>query len=204
MERLRPLGAFLLIAKDNTMYAWLAASILLAPPGDSSRLAVIEPAPEFRLIDSSEKTIRFEQFRGQVVLVGFVFTTCNGSCPATTHRMAKIQHALAERGLLKDKVRLVSITLDPERDRPQALRDYQRLYDIDGAAWHFLTGTPAEVKKVHAAWGMWAKPAANGQLDHPSRVYLVDQRGQIREIYNLDFLRVPWVMDDIESLLEQR
>jgi protein SCO1/2 len=114
--------------------------------------------------------------------------------------MAMVQQALAERAALKDKVRLVSITLDPDRDTPEALRAYQRLYDIDDAAWLFLTGPSAEVKKVHADWGMWAKPAANGQLDHPSRIYLVDTRGQVREIYNLDFLRVPWVLDDIESL----
>jgi len=183
------------------MHAWIAAMVFWANPGETSRLAAIQKAPDFELIDANEKSVRFEQFRGQVVLVGFVFTTCNGSCPATTHRMAKVQDALAERGLLKDKVRLVSITLDPQRDTPNALRAYQRLYDIDGTAWHFLTGAPADVKKVHADWGMWAKPAANGQLDHPSRIYLVDQRGQVREIYNLDFLRVPWVIDDIESLL---
>src|SRR5262249_34107101 len=57
--------------------------------------------------------------------------------------------------------------------------------------------------KVIADWGMWAKPAANGQLDHPSRIFLVDAGGRIREIYNLDFLRVPWVVQDIESLVKE-
>jgi protein SCO1/2 len=183
------------------MHVWTLALTLWANPGDVARLAVIQKAPDFKLIDSHEKPVRFQQFRGQVVLVGFVFTTCNGSCPATTHRMAKVHQALAERGLLKDKVRFVSITLDPDRDTPEALRAYQRLYDIDGAAWHFLTGSPEDVKKVHTDWGMWAKPATNGQLDHPSRIYLVDPRGQVREIYNLDFLRLPWVLEDIESLV---
>src|SRR5712671_2443543 len=116
------------------MHAWTLAMALWAHPGDAARLAVIQKAPEFNLIVSRQKPVRFQQFRGQVVLVGFVFTTCNGSCPATTHRMAKVQDALAERGLLKDKVRLVSITLDPERDTPDAMRVYQRLYDIDGTA----------------------------------------------------------------------
>ena len=59
------------------------------------------------------------------------------------------------------------------------------------------------VEKVIAAWGMWAKPAANGQLDHPSRVFLVDRRGRVREIYNLDFLKAPWVIEDIEALLKE-
>src|SRR4029079_7238231 len=122
------------------MLSWIAALLVCANPGKPAPLPAIQKAPEFQLIGANEKRVRFEEFRGQVVLVGFVFTTCNGSCPATTHRMAKVQHALAERGLLKDKVRLVSITLDPERDTPDALRAYQRLYDIDGGSWHFLTG----------------------------------------------------------------
>jgi len=50
---------------------------------------------------------------------------------------------------------------------------------------------------------MWAKPSANGQLDHPSRVFLVDQRGRVREIYNLDFLKAPWVVEDVEALLKE-
>ena len=54
-----------------------------------------------------------------------------------------------------------------------------------------------------ADWGMWAKPAANGQLDHPSRIFLVDKQGRIREIYNLAFMKTAWVLDDIELLLKE-
>src|SRR5262249_51196740 len=102
------------------------------------------------------------------------------------------------------KVRFVSISLDPERDTPSALRNYMRLYDINGSDWAFLTGSPGEVRPVLTSWGMWAKPAANGQLDHPSRVFLVDPRGRVREIYNLDFFRQPWVMEDIRTLIEEK
>jgi protein SCO1 len=167
------------------------------------RLPVIQPAPDFSLTDHNDKPLAMKDLKGQVVLVSFIFTTCNGSCPATTHRMAKVQEALDKRGLLKKGVRLVSISLDPKRDTAEVLRGYMRLYDVDAKTWSFLTGPPADVNKVVAAWGMWAKPAANGQLDHPSRIFLVDARGQIREIYNLDFLRVPWVIEDIELLLKE-
>jgi protein SCO1/2 len=186
------------------MLSCLGYLLLVGALGEPSRLPVIDTMPSFELLDASEKPVRSSQFRGEVLLVGFVFTTCNGSCPATTHRMAKIHDALKGRGLLKEGVRFLSITLDPDRDQPAKLRDYMRLYDIDAPSWQFLTGPPAGVKKVHAAWGMWAKPAANGQLDHPSRVYLVDRQGRIREIYNLEFLRVPWVVEDIRTLLDER
>ncbi|HXG12994.1 MAG TPA: SCO family protein [Gemmataceae bacterium] len=187
----------------------LAALVLLgqvaAESGsDFSRLAIIEPAPEFELTTQDGKTLRLSDLKGKVLLVSFIFTTCSGSCPATTHRMAFIQQGLRERGLLRDgRVQLLSITLDPVRDTPEVLRNYMRLYDADPACWTFLTGPRDRVAKVVADWGMWARPAANGQLDHPSRVFLVDRRGRIREIYNLDFLRQSWVVEDIELLVKE-
>jgi len=170
----------------------------------AERLPVIQKAPNFNLIDQSSKPVRLADFKGKVTLVSFIFTTCSGSCPATTSRMAKIQEHLHQRGVLEKGVRLVSISLDPARDTPEVLRGYMRLYEADDATWSFLTGPQEKVSKTIAAWGMWAKPAANGQLDHPSRIFLVDRKGQIREIYNLDFLRVPWVTEDIEFLLQEK
>jgi protein SCO1/2 len=182
----------------------LILAIGFAQPHDepASRLAVIGPMPGFTLTTQTGEKVHHTDLEGKVLLVSFVFTTCNGSCPATTHRMGQVQAELQKRGLLKDgKVRLLSITLDPERDTPEVLANYMRLYDADATSWTFLTGTPPEVRKVISAWGMWARPAANGQLDHPSRVFLIDRRGRIREIYNLSFLKANWVADDVELLL---
>jgi protein SCO1 len=185
----------------------LVAAALAAGPaegGNASRLAVIRPAADFALTDQEGRPLRLADLKGKVLLVSFVFTTCNGSCPATTHRLGLVQQELKRRGLLdKGQVRLVSITLDPARDTPEVLRNYMRLYDADPASWSFLTGPPAQVAKVVAAWDMWAKPAANGQFDHPSRVFLVDRRGRVREIYNLSFLKAPWVADDVRLLLTE-
>lgn len=185
--------------------AFLVASLAVAgaapEPAESWRLPVIRDAGDFTLTDQAGKTFRMSSLRGKVVLVSFVFTTCSGACPATTHRLALIERELRQRGMLSN-VHIVSITLDPERDTADALQRYMSLYDIEPAHWTFLTGPLDEVRKVHARWGMWAKPAANGQLDHPSRVFLVDQRGRLREIYNLDFLRPAWVVEDIARLLQ--
>jgi protein SCO1/2 len=170
----------------------------------ASRLAVIEKAPDFCLTTQDEKQLRLADLKGKVLLVSFVFTTCNGTCPATTHRMAQLQDRLKERGLWKEgRVQLLSITLDPERDRPEALRNYMRLYDADAAHWSLLTGTPGQVKKAIRDWGMWVRPAATGQLDHPSRIFLVDRQGRIREIYNLNFWKTDWIIEDIKLLLAE-
>jgi protein SCO1/2 len=177
--------------------------LMLALLSDAeSRLAVIRSAPDFTLTTQDDKPLRLADYKGKVLLVSFIFTTCNGSCPATTHRMAQVQEALHKHGLDK-KVHLLSISLDAARDTPEVLRGYMKLYDVDASNWTFLTGQKEKVEKTLAAWGMWVKPAANGQLDHPSRIFLVDERGRIREIYNLAFMKASWVIEDIELLLKE-
>ena len=187
------------------MFVLALLTTLCADPGpNASRLAVIRKMPDFTLTTQADEPLGREDLRGKVVLVSFAFTTCSGSCPATTHRMSRVAQALAGKGLLKDnRVRLLSITLDPARDTPEALRKYMKAYDADPGHWTFLTGPREQVEKVHAAWGMWAKPAANGQFDHPSRVFLVDGRGRVREVYNLDFFKPAWVLEDVQLLLEE-
>jgi protein SCO1/2 len=184
--------------------AVFASQVLVRSGEIPSRLAVIAKAPEIALTAHTGQVLRPVDLKNKVLLVSFIFTTCNGTCPATTHRMCLVEEELKKRGLFKgDRVHLLSITLDPARDTPEVLRNYMRLYDVDSVHWSFLTGTPADVAKIIAAWGMWARPAANGQLDHPSRIFLVDQRGRIREIYNLSFLKPTWVVEDIELLLKE-
>jgi len=188
------------------MVGWglACASLLFGAPADGNRLAVIMQAPDFTLTTQDGGTLKLADLKDQVCLVSFVFTTCNGTCPATTHRMGQVQAALKQRGLDKGgHVRLLSITLDPARDTPEVLRKYMDLYDAEPGNWTFLTGDKERVNKVVAAWGMWAKPAANGQLDHPSRVFLVDRKGRVREIYNLSFFKAAWVLDDVELLLKE-
>jgi protein SCO1/2 len=172
-----------------------------AGPTDA-RLAAIRTPADFTLTTQDGKPFQLSSLRGRVVLVSFVFTTCNGSCPATTHRMVLAAEAIARTGPL-DKVHLLSITLDPARDKPAVLRDYMRLYDIDSKHWTFLTGSQKLIDDVLSDWGMWARPAANGQVDHPSRVFLLDGRGRIREIYDLQFFRPRWVCEDVQLLLKE-
>jgi protein SCO1/2 len=186
-------------------FALLSLTLLAGADSPPARLAVIQDAPSFTLTTHAEKRLSFADLKGKVLLVSFIFTTCSGSCPATTSRMVSVQQELARRGHLKDgRVHLLSITLDPARDTPEKLRDYAKLYDADTAHWTFLTGPADAVNKTVAGWGMWAKPAANGQLDHPSRIFLIDKQGRIREIYHLGFLKTAWVVEDMEALLQEK
>lgn len=170
---------------------------------DPSALADIRPAPKVELIDQEGEPFALSQQRGKAVLVSFVYTTCGGTCPATTHRMYRVQQALREAGLWGKQVAFVSITLDPERDTPEVLKRYAEVFDADLDNWHFLTGPPERVQAVIDAWDMWAKRNEQGVLDHPSRIFLIDPSGHEREIYNLEFLRPETVVRDVRSLLDE-
>ena len=168
-----------------------------------SPLADIGPAPAVSLIDAAGRPFALESLRGKAVLVSFIYTTCNGSCPATTHTLYRVQEVLKGAGLWETRVHFVSITLDPARDTPEVLARYARIYAADPAAWHFLGGPPERVARSIAAWDMWARTNAAGVLDHPSRIFLVDPRGRRREIYNLEFLTTESVLQDVRTILAE-
>jgi len=177
--------------------------MLATAEGRPSRLADIGPAPRTVLVDAAAQPFDLASLRGKVVLVSFVYTTCTGVCPGTTQALVRIQDALKEAKLWGTSVAFVSITLDPLRDTSEALRQYARLFGVDPAAWHFLTGPPAQVESVIAAWGMWVRTGPTGVLDHPSRIFLLDPRGHQREIYNLEFLKPEAVLQDVRGLLDE-
>jgi protein SCO1 len=175
------------------------ASVLIT----ASPLADIGPAPPTCLIDSSGRPFSLTSVKGKAVVVSFIYSTCSGTCPVTTFQLSRIQDKLKEVGLWGKHVEFVSITLDPVRDSPAVLADYARLNGADLAAWHFLTGPPAQVAEVIAAWGMWAKVGPSGVLDHPSRIFLIDPNGRQREIYNLQFLTPQAVLKDVRTVLTE-
>jgi len=178
--------------------------MLVAPSPRSSPLADIGPAPPTVLVDTAGKRFDLASLRGKVVLVSFVYTTCNGVCPATTQTLNGIETRLQEAKLWGSAVEFVSITLDPKRDTPEVLGRYARVFKADPTAWHFLSGPAAEVERVITAWGMWVKSDPTGVLDHPSRIFLLDPNGRQREIYNLEFLKAESVMQDVRLLLAEK
>ena len=93
--------------------------VFLIAGSSPSPLADIGPAPPTVLLDSAGKPFDLASLKGKVVLVSFVYTTCNGVCPATTSSLVRIQKALEQAKLWGKSVEFVSITLDPKRDTPE-------------------------------------------------------------------------------------
>jgi protein SCO1/2 len=186
--------------------SWGGGSLAATPSVDQAisanpSLSVIARAPEFTLQDPSGKPVRLSDYQGRVVLLAFVFTTCPGVCPLISKQMSALQESLKQEGLFGRKANLVSVTVDPETDTAAVLANYAKTYGADPAGWRFLRETPAKTQPVLKAYDEWTKLLPKGELDHPARVYLIDQRGDIREIYSLAFFNEKQALIDIKALL---
>ncbi len=134
-------------------------------------------SPHFALIDQEGRVFRSEVLRGRAVLVDFIFTHCSGPCPIQTGLHAAVQRRLSPE--LRARVALVSISVDPERDTPERLRDYALARGADLASWSFLTGSPEQIDAVARGFGIGSKRAADGELLHTTASFLLDPEGRI-------------------------
>jgi protein SCO1/2 len=137
--------------------------------------------PSFALTNQSGRTVCTEEFRGQSVLISFIFTNCPDVCPLVTRQVAQVQ-AETRRAGRPSPMRFISITLDPATDTPAVLHRYAAQFGADTTTWDFLTGDPDEVGRVVQAMGVFV---ANdrGRLGHDSPVLFVDPAGRIVRRY---------------------
>lgn len=174
------------------------------PSGSTYKLAVINPAPDFTLVNLEGKETSLKDLDGKVKIINFIYTSCPDTCPIVTGRLSRLQGVLREGGLLGEKVEIISISLDPERDTAERLKMYAAGFKADGKSWLFLRGTKEQTKKSLSDYDIWSKRLDNGIIDHVMRVYLVDGENMIREIYNLAFLQPELVLRDIEMILIEK
>lgn len=169
-------------------------------------LSVIARAPEFTLKDTAGRAVHLSDYRGQVVLLAFIFTTCPGVCPLISTQMSALQAGLKAEGLFPGKAKLVSVTVDPKTDTAEVLARYAQMFKADPAGWAFLREEPQRLKPVLKAYDEWTRllPDTKGWLDHPARVYLVDPNGNIREIYSLSFFNEKQALIDMRVLLAEK
>jgi protein SCO1/2 len=119
---------------------------------EEQRLPTIRAAPDFALTSQDGAEVTLGAFRGKVVAVTFIYTSCPDVCPLLSDKLARVQDELgADFGA---RIAFLSITVDPERDTPAVLKEYAEAFDADVAGWSFLTGEPATVLDVARSYGV--------------------------------------------------
>jgi len=155
----------------------LVFTFLLAGCGHGRPLPVFGEIPPFELLNQQGRTFHRSALNGHVWVADFIFTNCEGPCPRMSSRMHAIQ------GTTASTVKLVSFTVDPQRDTPQALNEYGKRFAADGARWTFLTGDTATLDMLDRdAFKLGSIGAA---MDHSTRFVLIDKKGRVRGYYGL-------------------
>jgi protein SCO1 len=173
---------FVLVAAALAALAILGAGVFLVlalrdnPRGAAGTVLASAIGGSFRLTDQNGKTVTDADLKGKWSLVYFGYTHCPDACPTALN---DISIALEELGAKRDAVRPVFITVDPERDTPEALKAYVTSFDAPILA---LTGTPEQVAQAAKGYRVYyAKhPEAGGDysMDHSSVIYVMDPQGR--------------------------
>jgi protein SCO1/2 len=130
---------------------------------------------DFELIERTGNTVSSEELKGQPYVVSFFFSTCPSICIQQNQKVQQLQSEFEGQG-----VRFVSISVDPETDTPEALREYAARFGADPEKWLFMTGDLTYIRRV----GAEVFRLAVDEKFHTEKFVLVDPKGEIVGYYS--------------------
>ena len=187
------------------------------PAAGTYTLHRIMAAPDGEVLDVEGRPRPLSRFtRGHVTLLGFIYTTCvdPDGCPLAYRVFEALKQSIAAAPAMTGKVQLVTLSFDPARDTPGAMRQYSSRVSREPGSppWYFLTTRSARaLMPLVEGFGQdvrYTRDRRDGrarrELSHVLKVFLIDAGGFVREIYSSAFLHPRAVMNDIETLLLER
>jgi protein SCO1/2 len=153
-----------------------------ATDAEALKAGVFNPAreaPDFSVRGSDGAPLSLSRYRGKVVVLGFGYTSCPNVCPATLAVLAQAQRKL---GPLASQVQVIYLTVDPERDSTERLKQYLAAFDSSFVGG---TGSAAQMAAVRASYGVSAEKVGSGKdygVAHSSFIYLITRDGKLRAL----------------------
>ncbi len=145
--------------------------------------------PDFELVNQEGEQIRLSQFRGKAVLLNFIYTRCPlpDYCPLMTSHFLSLYRSLSKDKALLSSSHLLSVSFDPDFDKPHVLKDYAEGYLKSDAAetlqhWYFATGTHEEIRRMASFFGLDYWPEG-GQIVHSLRTAIISPEGKLVRLY---------------------
>jgi len=157
-----------------------------------------ERVPFFSLLNQDGEKLTPAELAGHVTVATFIFSRCPVPeyCPAMALRFGQLQRAILANAKLAGQARLLSITLDPEFDRPEILKAYGSAIGANPRIWQFATGDKTEIGMLTKAFAVFTE--RNGvTLDHTLCTALIDREGRVRELWRGN----GWNVDEIVAAL---
>ncbi len=185
------------------------------PEIGSYRLPPLGRAADGGVLDTEGRPQRlYDLFGDRYVLLAFIYSTCSdvNGCPLTSHVFYKIKSEMKRDAELAGRLKLVSLSFDPETDTPQVMRLYGNNFRYAGSAgeWQFITtASEQSLNPILAAYNqdVQRKVTTDGRYSagyaHVLRVFLIDPEKSIRNIYSVAFLHHDLILNDVRTLLLQ-
>jgi protein SCO1/2 len=162
----------------------------------------------YSLVNQDGKAVEFpELIKGNITVIGFIYTHCPDICPMTTHNMYLTEKKLKEEGI--DDVKFVALSFDPERDSPEVLKKFAEIRDIKYKNWVLLTGEISIVEDLLRRFDVKAIKTdehydEDGELSysmmHTDRISLIDENGILRKNYKGSTINLEEIINDIKTL----
>jgi len=170
----------------------------------ASPLAVGEEIPDAAFVDQQDRRRSLAEWRGSPTLLTFIYTRCPlpTYCPLMDQNFATIARNAEEDPALRGRVRLVSISFDPDHDTPAVLAAHAAKFKADPAVWTFLTGDRVTVDRTAARFGVGVMrgPSAGDEITHNLRTFLIGADGRVVKIYTGTDWTTARVLADLRAL----
>ena len=158
-------------------------------PPPRSPDALLDPGdavPDATFVDERGAPRRLSDWRGQAVAVTFIYTRCPipDFCPLMDRHFTTVQRAIASDAALRGRVHLLSVSFDPQYDRPPVLTAHARRVGAEPAWWTFLTGSPRDVEAFAWQFGVSVirEGEAAGEIVHNLRTAVIDGNGRLTAV----------------------
>ena len=165
----------------------------------------------YLLINQDSMKVEFPKvIKGNITVIGFIYTNCPDICPMTAHNMYLTEQKLKEEGI--ENVKFVALSFDPGRDSPIALKKFAEIRDIEFKNWMLLTGEKNITKDLLRRFDVIALPTDSSFSDdgsisyfmmHTDRISLIDKNGKLRKNYKGSTVNLKELYNDIKYLGEE-
>ncbi len=169
---------------------WVLGLLGLASCKRKSKLPELGNIPPFEFTDQSGRTFSSRALQGKIWVADFFFTNCPGPCPRMANQLQRVQE---ETSGLTDS-RIVSITVDPERDTVAVLGAWAARFHADVKRWVFLTGRKDLIKNLMSE--AFYLGFADGMQEHSTKFVVVDRTMHIRGFYD------SFAKEDIDKMIQ--
>ena len=185
------------VKKDDANSAARATAAPATPKKDA--------VPDFALLNQDGKQIHLRDYRGQTLLLNFIYTRCPlpGECPLATHNFATIEKTLAKNPALYAKTHLLSISFDPEYDTPAVLRNYARGYGQDRFNHWEFAALLADQIRVAAGFFDLLINEEQGQISHSMCAAIISPEGTLYRLYPGDEWKPNALLADVSTLADK-